>query len=69
MARAGWDERWQKRLFGAPHDLVSSHDANIMANDTSVGHSQYEQTQVPTTQLVPSMCAIVLCRHDFGGSA
>ena len=57
----GWavrDVRWQKHLPGTP---MSNHDTHTMANDRPVGHiaSQWEQTQVPTGQMAPSMGAIV----------
>ena len=42
---------------------MSSHDTHTVANDTSVGQTnpgrQWEQIQVPTAQLAPSMGAIV----------
>ena len=38
---------------------MNRHDAHTVANDTSGPQSQWEQTQVPTAQLVPSIDAIV----------
>ena len=38
---------------------MSSHDAHAVANNNNGPHSQWEQTQVPTAQLAPSMDAIV----------
>ena len=38
---------------------MNSHETHTVTNDTIVGHSQWEQIQVPTAQLVPSMSAIV----------
>ena len=59
----GWDElgrwrrRWQKPLFGTPHEQPwCPHSGHW---HTSGPRSQWEQTQVPTAQLVPSMGAIV----------
>ena len=42
--------------FGHP---MSSHDAHTVANDISGPDSQWEQIQVPTVQLAPSMGVIV----------
>ena len=40
---------------------MSNHNAHIVANDTPVGDiDQWEQTQVPTAQLVPSICMVPL---------
>ena len=53
--RGGWGGRWQKPPL----------DVHTVANNTSVGHttsgphSQWEQIQVPTVQLAPSMAPIV----------
>ena len=47
---------------GKNHPLghpMSSHDAHTVANNTSGPLSQWEQIQVPTVQLAPSMGPIV----------
>ena len=46
----------KKHRLGHP---MSSHDALTVANDNSGPHSQWEQTQFPIAQLVPSMGTIV----------
>ena len=38
---------------------MSNHNAHTVANNTSGPHSQWEQIQVPTAQLAPSMDPIV----------
>ena len=58
----GWAAGWGGMGGGKNHRLghpMSSHGTHTVANDTSGPHSQWEQAQFPTTQLVPSMGAIV----------
>ena len=63
----GWDAQWdgvgcggvgggKNICLGHP---MSSHDVYTVANATLVDHKKWEQTQVPTTQFVPSIGFIV----------
>ena len=54
----GWGGRWQKPPFGTLYEQPWCPHSGQWHN--SGPHGQWEQAQVPTAQLVPSMGAIVL---------